>query len=169
MALLDPALKIFVPEKKPRTTSAGKLTERGAELKESLFKAITDQKFPKGLTSRFIGDALREDILQRRSLRKGLSSVGAETDVLRSPLIPALKGSTQNVRLAGRGVGRGFEAERGFESNRLSNLQGFLDIELGGAALPAQADFIKQLAKSGTQARRGAFVGNVARLAAGFF
>lgn len=169
MALLDPILDIFVPEVKPKVATKGKLTEQGAELKKSLFTAITEQEFPKGLTSRFIGDALREDILQRRAFRKGLSSVGAETDVIRSPLAPVLRGSSQNVRLAGRGVGRGFEAERGFESNRLSNLQGFLDIELGGAALPSQAQFIQQLASSGTQARRGAFVGGVARLAAGAF
>ncbi len=169
MALLEPLLEIFVPEEKPKVATEGKLTERGAELKKSLFKAITEQEFPKGLTSRFIGDVLRENVLQRRAFRKGLSSVGAETDVIRSPLAPVLRGSTQPVRLAGRGQRAGFEAQRKFESSRLSNLQGFLDIELGGAALPSQAQFIQQLAKSGTQARRGAFVGNVARLAAGFF
>ena len=161
-------LKSIIPDEKLNLASEGRLSKPGEKLKGDLLESITTQEFPGALRSRSIGDAFREDILNRRSFRKGLSSIGVgDKDVTRSPLTPLLKGSTQNVRLAGRGVGAGFETEKKFEANRRSNLQGFLDIELGGAALPAQVDFLNQASSRLTEARRGAFVGNIARLASG--
>ncbi len=145
------------------------LTKRGKQLETAQITALKERKFPQTLTSRFIGDAFKEDILNRRAFRKQLSSTGVGgKDVTRSPLTSVLKGSTRNVRLAGRGQEAGFTARRGFERERLANLQNFINQELQLAPLSARAGFINEAQKQAQGARRGAAIGGIAQGAAGF-
>lgn len=171
MAFLDPLGLIdkviggddFKPITQP------KLTPKGEKLEKELFKSIKTTLFPENLASRFIGDAKRIMQTRRRVSRRGFAGAGfrgPESVVGGNVARGFLNETATRLRGTQPGIRRAGEARREFSLGRLGNLQNFINLQSGTPILKARAGLIKGEQEQAAGARKGAFIGSLAQLAA---
>ncbi len=146
-----------------------KLTPKGEKLEKELFKSIKTTLFPENLASRFIGDAKRIEQARRRGSERRFAGAGfrGRENVVGGNVAKGFLGET-SARLRGTrpGIRRAGEARRKFSLGRLGNLQNFINLQSGTPILRAQAGLIKGEQEQAAGAKKGAFIGSLAQLAA---
>lgn len=150
----------FAPSAKITLTPAGK------ELEKGLFESIKGDLFPENLASRYIGKAKRTEGKRRRASQQVFNRAAGRdvtTGGVGSALIEEhasrLRGGTEGIRTSG-------EARRTFASNRLTDLQNFMNLQTQTPVLRAGADLVSAEQEQRRGAQQGAALGNIAQLLA---